>query len=61
MIIYRGELKFKREMNVLSLFHTIQKLKAGLSVLVDQFPEKFGDIRDLYFKNSTLYVTPEKY
>ena len=38
LVFHRGVDKFHSEMNILSLFHTVQKLKAGLSILVDDNP-----------------------
>ena len=43
-------------MNIVSLYQTVQKLKAGLCVLVDQQNGQLEKIRDLYFQNATLYL-----
>lgn len=57
LIFYKGVTKFNSEMNILSIFHTIQKLKAGMCILVEAQPEKVMDkIKEMYFKNSTLYI-----
>lgn len=56
LLFHKGVDKFNSEMNILSLFHTVQKLKAGLSILVNDNPVIADEIRDLYFKNATLYV-----
>ena len=60
LIFYKGADKYHSEMNILSLFHTVQKLKAGLSVLVNNDRDKVDEIRELYFENATLYVDKVK-
>ena len=54
-----GEKSMKSEMNLLVILQTIQKLKAGMSVLMGQNEEKIRKAKVLYFKNATLYSNNE--
>ena len=51
----KGRKKLNEDSNIVSLLKTIQKLKAAVSVLVDQNTSITSQIEQTYIQNQTLY------
>lgn len=49
MAFTKGDVKLNKEFNQLQLIKTIQKMKAAITILVQNNHLKINDIRDLYF------------
>jgi len=46
-------------MNLFTILQTIQKLKAGMSVLIGKDADKMKEVVNLYFQNATIYGSIE--
>ena len=48
------------EMNLFTILQTIQKLKAGVSVLIKNDHKLIEEAREMYLKNSRIYMDPKE-
>ena len=51
----------KKELNLLNILQSIQKMKAAFSVLIDdKNEEQLSKIKQLYYQNASIYVDQEE-